>query len=56
MTSAEVLALLAGTGRQLHDIEELLGRCSLIEFAKAGEEPGEFGRFAGTIRDIIREA
>jgi hypothetical protein len=56
MTGAEVLALLEGSGRHRPDIEEVLGRCSLIEFAKAGEEPGEFERFRETIREIIREA
>ncbi len=56
MTNDEVLELLAGKGRQSRTIEEMLGRCSLIEFAKAGEEPGEFERFGESIRGIIKEA
>jgi len=54
MTNTEIITLVAGSGREIAGVEDLLERCSLIEFAKAEPEPGEFEKFTGTIRNIIR--
>jgi len=54
MTNTEVIDLVTGSGRKIAGIGHLLDRCSLVEFAKAEPEPGEFVQFSGTIRNILR--
>ena len=54
MTNTEVIDLVTGSGRDIAGIRHLLDRCSLVEFAKAGPEPGEFVQFSETIRSIFR--
>lgn len=54
MTNAEVIDLITASGREIAGVRHMLDRCSLVGFAKAGPEPGEFVQFIDTIRNIFR--
>lgn len=55
LTDDEARTILHARNVHLPWADEMLGKCSLIEFAKGSPDPAEFRKFAGTLRDLFRK-
>ncbi|MEN6610690.1 MAG: hypothetical protein ABFC24_07600 [Methanoregulaceae archaeon] len=55
LTDDEARAILHARDVHLPWADEMLGKCSLIEFAKGSPDAAEFRKFAGTLRDLFRK-